>query len=217
MTLNINDIRAKLKAQQDKRETRTFGGDNAIYAFWNIPEGSNATLRFLPDNDATNDFFWVERLVIRLPFAGVKGESDRETTVTVPCMEMWGETCPILAETRPWWKDPELTPLARKYWKKKSYVFQGFVVNNPMDEKETPANPIRRFIINPSIFDIIKASLMDPDMEDLPTEYVNGRDFKLTKTTKGGFANYASSSWSIRARALSEVELNAVENTDYST
>jgi hypothetical protein len=210
MTLNINDIRAKLKAQQDKKENRTFGGDNAIYAFWNIPEGSNATLRFLPDNDPSNDFFWVERLVIRLPFAGIKGESEKETTVTVPCMDMWGETCPILAETRPWWKDEDLKPVARKYWKKKSYVFQGFVVNNPMDESNSPTNPIRRFVINPSIFDIVKASLMDPDMEDMPTDYVTGRDFKLTKTMKGGFANYVSSSWSIRSRALNDTELSAI-------
>jgi hypothetical protein len=208
----LDEIRAKLLAQQTKSEggNRT-GGDNAVYPFWNTPEGQSTTLRFLPDADPNNTFFWVERLVIKMPFQGVKGEHDREVLVQVPCMEMYGETCPILAETRPWWKDDSLQALARRYWKKKSYVFQGYVVNSSFEEKELPENPIRRFIINPSIYEIIKGSLMNPDMEELPTDYLAGRDFKLTKTTKGGFANYSTSNWSFKTRALNESESSAIE------
>jgi hypothetical protein len=51
---------------------------------------------------------------------------------------------------------------------------------------------------------------MDADMEELPTDYTAGRDFKLKKTRKGEYANYSSSSWSTRARPLSEEELEAV-------
>lgn len=208
----LEEIRAKLLSQQSKSEggART-GGDNAIFPFWNTPEGDSTLIRFLPDADPNNTFFWTERLVIKLPFQGVKGEHDREVVVQVPCMEMYGETCPILAETRPWWKDPSLESLARRYWKKKSYLFQGFVVSTKVEEKELPANPIRRFIINPSIFDIIKSSLMNPEMEELPTDYVAGRDFKLTKTTKGGFANYSTSNWSFKTRSLSPDEASAIE------
>jgi hypothetical protein len=208
----LDEIRAKLLAQQTKSESgnRT-GGDNSMYPFWNVPEGGSSMIRFLPDGDPNNTFFWKERLVIKLPFQGIKGEHDREVLVQVPCMEMYGETCPILAETRPWWKDDSLQALARKYWKKKSYLFQGFVVQSGFEEKETPENPIRRFMINPSIFDIIKGSLMDPEMEDLPTDYVAGRDFRLIKTTKGGFANYSTSKWSMKPRPLSEDEAQAIE------
>lgn len=208
----LDEIRAKLLAQNTKAEggSRT-GGDNSMYPFWNVPENGSSMIRFLPDGDPTNTFFWAERLVIRLPFQGVKGEHDREVLVEVPCMEMYGETCPILAETRPWWKDDSLQPLARKYWKKKSYLFQGFVVNSGFEEKETPENPIRRFMINTSIFEIIKSSLMNPEMEDLPTDYVAGRDFKLTKTSKGGYANYSTSNWSFKTRSLSPDEANAID------
>jgi hypothetical protein len=210
---SLDEIRAKLLSQAAKSEGggRT-GGDNAIFPFWNTPEGDSTMIRFLPDADPENTFFWLERLVIKMPFQGVKGEHDREVIVQVPCMEMYGETCPILAETRPWWKDPSLESLARRYWKKKSYLFQGFVVSSKVEEKETPENPIRRFIINPSIFDIIKSSLMNPEMEELPTDYVAGRDFKLTKTTKGGFANYSTSNWSFKTRSLNELEATAIEN-----
>lgn len=212
---SLEEIRAKLLAKENKKSDAAkgkTGGDHAIYQFWNIPEGSQASIRFLPDGDPSNDFFWVERLVINLPFQGVKGDPSKgEVKVTVPCMQMYGEECPIIAETRSWWNDPELKEVARKYWKKKSYIFQGFVVNSPFEEQNSPENPIRRFAINTSLFEIIKASLMNTDFEDLPTDYINGRDFKILKTSKGGYANYTTSNWSMRTRSLSAEEAAAIE------
>jgi hypothetical protein len=210
---SLAEIRAKLKAQ----ETNQGGGnrpvgDNAIYPFWNIKEGESSTIRFLPDGNTDNTFFWTERLMIKLPFAGIKGETDsRPVQVQVPCMEMYGETCPILAEVRGWFKDPSLEEMGRKYWKKRSYVFQGFVTDNPLKEDTTPDNPVRRFIIGPQIFQIIKQALMDPDMEDLPTDYTAGVDFRLNKTSKGGYADYSTSNWARRDRPLSADEQAAVD------
>jgi len=125
---------------------------------------------------------------------------------------MWGETCPILTEVRPWFKDKSLEDMGRKYWKKKSYVFQGFVVDaGKFKEDRTPENPIRRFIIGPQIFNIIKGALMDNEIEELPTDYVRGLDFKIVKTTKGGYADYSTSKWGRRERALSDDEQSAVK------
>jgi len=216
MALTLKEIQAKLLAQQANKDRAKngsgFGGDNAIYPFWNNPEGSSTTLRFLPDGDETNDFFWLERLIIKLPFPGVKGDSaGRSVEVQVPCTDMWkANSCPITAEIRPWWKDKSLEDMARKYYRKKSYLFQGFVTSNPNKDDQEPANPIRRFIINPSVFDIVKSILMDQDLENSPTDYDHGRDFYLLKTTKGGYANYASSKWAMKERPLSEDENNAV-------
>jgi hypothetical protein len=187
------------------------GGDNAIYPFWNISEGTSATMRFLPDGDPNNTFFWTERQMIRLQFPGIKGGDMKPTTVQVPCMEMWGEQCPVHNEIRPWFKDPSLEDMGRKYWKKRSYIFQGYVVDSPLQEDTTPENPIRRFIIGPQIFNIIKGALMDPDMENIPTDYVNGTDFRLTKTTKGQYADYSTSKWARKERSLDENELAAVD------
>jgi len=208
---SLAEIRAKLKEQENRSSGTTSGGDNAIYPFWNIKEGDSVTMRFLPDGDDSNTFFWKERLMIKLPFAGVKGETDsRPVQVQVPCMEMYGESCPILAEVRGWFKDPSLEDMGRKYWKKRSYIFQGFVSDNPLSEDTTPNNPIRRFIIGPQIFQIIKQALMDPDMEELPTDYTAGVDFRLNKTSKGGYADYGTSTWARRERPLSDSEMNAV-------
>jgi hypothetical protein len=210
----LAEIRAKLTEQNNRQSGGSqTGGDNAIYPHWNMDEGKEAIVRFLPDNDPNNTFFWAERAMIKLPFAGIKGQTDsRPVQVQVPCMEMWGETCPILTEVRPWFKDKSLEDMGRKYWKKKSYVFQGFVLDpNPIAEDKVPANPIRRFIIGPQIFNIIKGALMDNEIEELPTDAVRGLDFKIIKTTKGGYADYSTSKWGRRERALTDFEQDAMK------
>jgi len=209
---SLAEIRARLAAADNKQGNQTSGGDNAIYPHWNMNEGDSATLRFLPDADNSNTFFWIERAMIKLPFNGIKGQMDSKSVqVQVPCVEMWGDTCPILTEVRPWFKDSSLEDMGRKYWKKKSYVFQGFVRENPLDE-ESPENPIRRFIMGPQLFNIIKASLMDPDMEELPTDYSKGIDFRVVKTSKGGYADYSTSNWARKESALTEAEQKAVDS-----
>ncbi len=208
----LAEIRAKLQQASQNNGGGATGGDNAIYPHWNIAEGQTATVRFLPDADPNNTFFWIERAMIKLPFAGIKGETNsKPTTVQVPCMEMWGETCPILTEVRPWFKDKSLEEMGRKYWKKKSYLFQGFVVDSKLQEDKTPENPIRRFIIGSQIFNIVKNALMDSEIEELPTDYVRGLDFKIVKTSKGGYADYSTSTWARRERALSEAENAAIQ------
>ena len=209
----LAEIRAKLKEQESRTGgSQSSGGDNAIFPFWNMTEGQTTTVRFLPDGDESNTFFWKERLMIKLPFAGVKGDTDsRPVQVQVPCMEMYGDSCEILNEVRGWFKDPNLEDMGRKYWKKRSYIFQGFVTENALSDDTTPENPIRRFIIGPQIFQIIKQALMDPDMEELPTDYTAGVDFRLNKTTKGGYADYSTSSWARRERPLGDAEMKAIE------
>lgn len=212
----LERMAAALRAEAEKNNTNTrpSGGDGATYAFWNIPENQTATVRFLPDADDDNLFFWSEKQTIRLEFpyaVGCELPEDKIVAVTVPCVDMFGDTCPIIAETRPWWKDDAKKELARKYYKKRTYIFQGFVVSSPMEEANVPENPIRRFMFGKTLMDIIKESLVNPEMEFLPTDYVGGRDFKITRTRKGDFANYGTSQWSFRTRSLTEAEQIAID------
>jgi hypothetical protein len=209
----LAEIRAKLQEAQSKQGGgEKTGGDNAIYPHWNMEEGKEATIRFLPDGDPNNTFFWAERAMIKLPFAGIKGDTaSKPVTVQVPCVEMWGETCPILTEVRGWFKDKSLEDMGRKYWKKRSYIFQGFVVKNPIGDDTTPENPIRRFIIGPQIYQIIRSALMDPELNELPTDFLKGVDFRIAKTSKGGYADYSTSKWSRNERSLSAEEAAAIE------
>ena len=208
---SLAEIRARLAASENKQGAQSTG-DSSIYPHWNMEEGSSATLRFLPDGNTKNTFFWQERAMIRLPFNGIKGESEsKQVYVQVPCMEMYGETCPILTEVRTWFKDKSLEDMGRKYWKKRSYIFQGFVRENPINEDKNPTNPIRKFIIGPQIFTLIKGALMDPELEELPTDLLRGLDFRISKTSKGGFADYSSSKWARKESALTETEQAAID------
>jgi len=207
----LAEIRARLTEQAAKSGGSTQSGDNGLFAHWNIPEGTSAVIRFLPDGDDSNTFFWRERLMMRFEFPGIKGQDEsRKCIVQVPCVDMWGEACPVHAQLRPWFNDPSMEQLARKYWKKRSYVFQGIVVSSPLDEDNAPENPIRRMIISPQIFTIIKSALMDVEMEEIPTDYERGTDFRINKTQKGGYADYSTSSWARKERGLNEEELSAV-------
>jgi len=208
----LAEIRAKLQEQEDSKSSN-FSGSNDIFPHWSIKEGESTRVRFLPDADETNTFFWIERLQINLTFPGIKGDPmSKPCTIKVPCMEMWEPigSCPVLAEVRPWFKDPQLEDVARKYWKKRSYLMQGFVRDNPLDEEEVE-NPIRRFIFTPQIFDIAKAALMDPELEELPTDYENGLDFVVNKTSGGQFASYATSKYSRKESPLTQEERDAID------
>lgn len=208
----LAEIRARLQAQENKNQGGAGGGDRVIYPHWNIEEGQSCLLRFLPDADPKNTFFWVERAMIKLPFPAVKGSVDKKpVNIQVPCMEMWGETCPVLTEVRPWFKDKSLEDQGRKYWKKRSYLMQGFVRENPIDKDETPENPIRRFVISPQLYTLIKAALLDPELEELPTHYDRGLDFRVAKSSKGGYADYNTSKWARKESPLTSVEREAID------
>jgi hypothetical protein len=214
---SLAEIRARIAAQENKSNGSSSNqqSDNSVYAHWNMDEGTTATIRFLPDADNKNTFFWVEKQIIKLPFNGVKGDSNvKQVVVQVPCIEMYDAslTCPILAEVRPWYKDESLKEMANKYWKKRSYLFQGFVRQNPLGDDKTPANPIRRFIISPQIIPIIKSGLMDPEILETPTDYMRGLDFNIKKTSKGGYADYSTSNWARRETALTEAEQAAIDS-----
>lgn len=210
---SLEEIRQKLRDMESRKGGRSQAqGASLTYPFWHIPEEKPATLRLLPDANSDNQLFWRERQIVNLDFPGVKGDDEsKRVVVKVPCVEMWGDPCPIHAEIRPWWNDKSLEDQARKYWKKRSYLFQGFVRNDPMNEDEKPENPIRRFIVGRQIFNIIKATLLSAEMESSPVDYLNGRDFNITRTRKGEYSDYSTSSWSWKESSLTEEELEAIE------
>lgn len=216
MATSLAQIRAKLKEQENNRTAGASNksADKTLFPHWNMEEGASSRTRFLADADQNNPFFWVEKQMIKLPFTGILGQSDSKPfVIQVPCVEMWsdGGKCPILAEVRTWFKDASMEELGRKYWKKKSYLFQGFVRENSLADDESPENPIRKFVFGSQIFNIVKASILDPEMEEIPTHTERGLDFQIVKTSKGQFADYSTSKWARKESALSPAEEAAIE------
>ena len=93
---SLAEIRARLAAADNKQGNQISGGDNAIYPHWNMQEGKEAVIRFLPDSDQSNTFFWAERAMIKLPFAGVKGDTDWKWRQLAPPLH-FGETAAAAA------------------------------------------------------------------------------------------------------------------------
>ncbi len=214
---SLADIRARLAAQDNKKIKTFTDGEGPVYPHWNIEEGSTSIIRFLNDGNPDNPYFWVERAMFKFPFNGIKGDptAGSNVLVQVPCMEMYGQKDAILDEVRTWFKDPSLEDMGRKYWKKRTYLFQGLVRQDPMNGK-TPENPIRRFMISPQIFTLIKNSLMDPEIENLPTDSTAGLDFRIQKTMKNGYADYTTSSWARKETALTDDEMAAIDTNGLS-
>lgn len=220
MAKSIEEIRAMLLA---KKEGNGGGngaqrGPDSFLAFWNIPERQALNLRFLPDADTENPFFWRERDMINIPFTGVKGVHTDKVTVSVPCNEMWDKvnTCPVLKEVRTWWNsgDKELEEMARVYWKKKSYLLQCLIAPNSVEVKDdqAPENPIRRVLVTKQLFAKIESIMLDPDLVDMPTDYTNGLDFRVVKSkNSGGFNSYDESKFAMKPRELNADEMAAIE------
>lgn len=224
---SLEQIRAMIKAQTEKEQAikdGTFTGErqaDSFLAFWNIPDNTALNLRFLPDGDVNNPFFWRERDMIRLTFNGVVGGTTDTVAVQVPCNEMWvPKSCPILNELRQWYAvaketgDKELEKRASSYWKKKSYLMQCIVAPGSCDVKNdiAPENPIRRVLVNKDIFTKVKSILMNPGVSELPTHYERGRDFIVIKGKNGsGHNNYDQSQFSMGERVLNETELQAID------
>lgn len=212
----IDRIRQILAEQEAKKERKNDNGPSAIFPFWNMDGGETTLVRFLPDGNTDNDLFWIERNMINLEFPGIKGQNSQYSIkFQVPCAEMWGMSCPILAHIRSkgWFDADDTKKLGSQYWKKRSWIMQGFVVESDLEEKETPENSIRRFIMGRQLFEAIRAGTIDPEMLESPDDYEQGTDFYLMKTKGSGdtYANYSTSKWSRNSRSLNEDELAAID------
>jgi hypothetical protein len=205
MVFNLAAARAKLiKTNKKPADTR-------IYPFWNATDSTPTTIRLLPDGNEHNDGFFVEEQKITLTFQGIKNQSNEPVKVLVPCMHMYGKEDKIAKHTAPFWNDEALRKTAKEYWRKKTYKMQAFVNSSGIEEKTPPANPIRLMLFTQQIFDIIKGYLLNDETTELPTDYANGRDFRIVRTTQGPYASYATSNFSMKQRALNDVEHAAIK------
>jgi hypothetical protein len=203
MATALEKIRAKLVQENTLRNTNQQSNEpTATYRHWNQTEDS--IIRFLPDADDENECFWVTRQIHEIPFINDKGF---EFKVRLPRNRL------ILEHFRDHWDGtPDERDLARKYYVKRSGLMQGFVtVNGLHEELPDGFNPIRQFVITPQVLNCIKAGLADPDLVNLPTDYVGGLDFRLVKTSRGEYADWSTSKFSRKESDLTPEQLAAID------
>lgn len=215
---DLSAMRATITAHEEEKAAYANGtgpkkvfGDGANFPFWNQPSKSLSVIRFLPDGDIDNPVFWKEFLTIKIPFEGIVGQTGERVEVTVPCMKTWKENCPVVAATKGWW-GTDKEELARQYYFKRKFIYQGIVSRTELEEENVPENPIRRFTFGPQIHKIVYNYVNDPDLRYSPTDPENGRDFRISRVQSGtAFPDYSGSSWAMNDRALTDAEINAIE------
>lgn len=158
-------------------------GSGSYYLFYKMNDNEQATIRFLPDKNEENRMgFLVEKVMHRLT---INGEIK-----TVPCLSMYGESCPICAVSQQFYKrEGENSENGKKYWKKKQHVGQVLVLEDPLpvdpDTKENQEGKVLYVTIGFQLFNIIKSSIERGDLEKVPFAFKGGYDFIIAKTPQG--------------------------------
>lgn len=181
------------------------------YPFWNMKPGQKAVVRFLPDLDSSNARgFLVEKLFHNLTINGQKK--------TVPCLTMYGEDCPICKISQAYYKEKDEVN-GKRYWKKKQYIAQAIIVEDPLPADETTGEnhqgKVRYIALGYQLYNIIKEAFASEDdpLEAIPYEFENGYDFVIKKTEQGEYASYTvGTKFLSKQRSLSEEEIATAED-----
>jgi hypothetical protein len=208
----------QLKAAFGKADKNEGGGSrpNNYYPFWNMPENSQAVIRFLPDKNEENPLgFLVEK---RMHTLTINGENK-----SVPCLTMYGEECPICKVSGDFYKQEDKVQ-GKKYWRKKQHIAQAIVVDDPLPpDDETGENhegKVRFIALGYQLFNIIKEAFESGELDEIPYAYQGGTDFIIKKSKQGEYSTYAlGSKFARKSRDLSDDEIAlAQENmVDLST
>ncbi len=206
MALSLEQLK-----QAFKKPEQSEGGNrpNNYYPFWNIAEGQQAIVRFLPDKNQDNPFgFVVEKLMHTLTTNG-----DEKS---VPCLKMYGEDCPVCKVSSEYYKKDDETN-GKKYWRKKQHIAQALVIEDPLKPnettKETHEGKVRFLAIGWQLFQVIQESFGSGDLEAVPYNMDEGYDFVIKKTKNGNYFTYAvGSRFKAKARPLTDEEKQIAED-----
>lgn len=196
---------------------------NTFYPYWDIPFDSQMIIKFLPDKNEDNAFFWVKTYSIVVTFNSSTRNPGLKETVIIPTLKNRNPDafCPLTVK---FWnarkefadrEDLDIFPLALR----EHYIFQGLVVDSPLDDPN-PEQQIKFFRFTRGIGELIIDELksMDDD-EPTPCDIEDGSAFILVKRRRrGGFADYSRSRFG-EPYALSAEEIEAYEEqaVDLST
>lgn len=198
MTLSIDALRAAFKKNENEGSSRP----NNYYPFWNIPEGSQAVVRFLPDSNPENPMgFLVEKLMHTLT---INGENK-----SIPCLKMFDEDCPICKVSSAYYKEEDKVN-GKKYWRKKQHIAQVLVVEDPLapDEStgENHEGKVRFVALGFQLFNILKDVFESGELDEIPFAYDGGTNFIIKKTKQGDYPSYSLSKFARKSTDLTEDE-----------
>ena len=184
MALTLDQLKAAFK------QDNSGGGSNLpnnYFPFWNMKDGEQATVRFLPDANGDNPFgFLVEKLNHTLIINGDKRK--------VPCLKMYGDDCPICKVSSAYYKDNDKDN-GKKYWRQKQHLAQALIIEDPLapdaDTGENSEGKVKLLALGYQLFEVIKNEFESGELDDMPFLLEGGTNFVIKKTKQGEHSTYA--------------------------
>lgn len=222
---------AELRARVNNAQKTSNNFDNStIFQFSSLKAGDEIRIRFIPDADATNDWFWRIRSTRKIPFNSIRLANgtivNNRCRVSVPAFNLKkGDTNidnlsdeylylssddVIQNKIKGFWGETkESKDLYYRYAKKDTYVYQGFIRTPGYETK------LYRFLINKQLHEKIYSFMNDSEIDCIPSDPNHGRDFILRVSEKSApidgvttiIKDYNNSKWSNNESPLTEQEV----------
>lgn len=205
MSLSLEQLKNAFKKPENEGGNRP----NNYYPFWNIEDGQQAVVRFLPDRNNKNPLgFLVEKLMHTLEINGEKKST--------PCLKMYNEDCPVCKVSSAYYKQEDKAN-GKKFWRKKQHIAQALVIEDPLKADETTSEThqgkVRFLALGYQLFNVIKEAFESGDLDDIPYSLDGGYDFVIKKSKQGEYSTYAvGSRFRPKQRALTEAEKSIAED-----
>jgi len=204
MSLSLEQLKNAFKKPESEGSR-----PNNYYPFWNIEDGQQAVVRFLPDKSNTNPLgFLVEKLMHTLDINGEKKST--------ACLKMYGEDCPVCKVSSAYYKQEDKVN-GKKYWRKKQHIAQALIIEDPLKADETTGEThqgkVRFLALGYQLFNVIKEAFESGDLDDVPYSVDGGYDFVIKKSKQGEYLTYGvGSRFRPKSRALTQAEKDVVED-----
>ena len=155
----------------------------SYYPYWELHFDQEVELRFLPDKDDNNPMGFLSERVSHS--VSVKRFNGHRSGVTIPCLKSYGEDCVICTEANEHYNRQEMN--GPRLWRTKSYTANVLIIDDPLGKFN---DQICLLKFNHGIFNVVREQLTNSDMENIPCDYEDGRNFFIKKRKHGLYATY---------------------------
>lgn len=201
--VSLDELKNTFGSNKSGREG---GGD--YYLFWDMPEGKQSVVRFLPDKDLNNPNFLEEKKYHELPIDGQNRKFN--------CLENYKEKCPICTEAQKYYRNEgDNSKTGKQLYKKRKWIGQVLVVDD-----QTPPDPttgknangeVKLISLSSQVFKPIKATIEAKELDGIPQDYDLGTNFIIRKTKDGLYMDYSTSRFERKSTRLEDDVVDFVE------
>lgn len=213
----LEALKALFKKEKDAKEDGGKRKRGDMYPFWQMKVNDKAVVRILPDKNQDNPYmFYIDKLEHTL---SIDGKDER-----IPCLNMYGEKCPICELSRDFYKrEGKESKNGKYYYRKKTSLVRVLVIDDPLPPDEDTGENCAGKVLNTQfsfqLMEKIKEELQSDEMDDvLPWDMKEGYNFNIKKTAQGEHGTYAiGSGFAKRTSGIDPEIADTIELIDLET